>query len=278
MYHRGCVIMLNSGISGTGFGLRSLNSAYGRLGKATEKLSTGLRINRAADDAAGLSIATKLESRIRGNSAARRNIGDGISSARTAGGGLSAIRNDLQRMRELAVQASNGTNSPEQSAALNAEATALQGNIDDVAANTEFNGVNLLDGSAGTQSIVTSDDGSTTDIDYSQDNSSATLTPTVDLSNPAAASASIAEIDAALETVTAQEAELGASENALASMEEAAFQREYAAASAQSRVQDTDVASGMSDFMAASVQAKLAGSMLGVQNNVNSSLINSLFG
>ena len=270
--------MLNSGISGTGFGLRSLNSAYGRLGKATERLATGLRINRAADDAAGLSIATKLESKIRGNSAARRNIGDGISSARTAGGGLSAIRSDLQRMRELAVQASNGTNSPEQSAALNAEATALQGNIDDVASNTEFNGVNLLDGSAGTQSIVTSDDGSTTDIDYSQDNSSATLTPTVDLSTPAAASASITEIDAALEAVTAQEAELGASENALASMEEAAFQREYAAASAQSRVQDTDVASGMSDYMAAQVQAKLAGGMLGVQNNVNSSLINSLFG
>ncbi len=120
---------------------------------AMERLSTGIRINNAKDDAAGLAISTRMTANIRGISAAIRNANDGISLTQTAEGSLSAIGDNLQRIRELAVQSANTGNNSSDRAALNAEATQLIAEIDRVASNSAFNGIKLLDGSFQGQSL-----------------------------------------------------------------------------------------------------------------------------
>jgi flagellin len=120
---------------------------------AMERLSTGIRINNAKDDAAGLAISTRMTANIRGISAAIRNANDGISLTQTAEGSLSAIGDNLQRIRELAVQSANSTNTASDRGALNAEASQLVAEIDRVASNTTFNGIKLLDGTYQNQSL-----------------------------------------------------------------------------------------------------------------------------
>ncbi len=125
---------------------RNLNKSQGALATALQRLSSGLRLNSAKDDAAGIAIATRFTTQIRGLNVAARNANDGISLSQTAEGALDEVVNNLQRIRELAVQSANSTNSATDRKALNAEATALIAEIDRVAQNTNFNGVNLLDG------------------------------------------------------------------------------------------------------------------------------------
>jgi len=125
---------------------RNLNKSQSGLATALQRLSSGLRLNSAKDDAAGIAIATRFTTQIRGLNVASRNASDGISLSQTAEGALDEVVNNLQRIRELAVQSANSTNSSTDRAALNAEATALIAEIDRVAQNTNFNGVNLLDG------------------------------------------------------------------------------------------------------------------------------------
>lgn len=120
---------------------------------AMERLSTGIRINNAKDDAAGLAISTRMTANIRGISAAIRNANDGISLTQTAEGSLTAIGDNLQRIRELAVQSANTGNNASDRSALNAEATQLIAEIDRVASNSAFNGIKLLDGSFQNQSL-----------------------------------------------------------------------------------------------------------------------------
>jgi len=120
---------------------------------AMERLSTGIRINNAKDDAAGLAISTRMTANIRGISAAIRNANDGISLTQTAEGSLTAIGDNLQRIRELAVQSANAGNNASDRSALNAEATQLIAEIDRVASNSAFNGIKLLDGSFQNQSL-----------------------------------------------------------------------------------------------------------------------------
>ena len=126
---------------------RNLNSSQSSLATSLERLSSGLRINSAKDDAAGLAISERMTSQINGLNQATRNANDGISLAQTAEGALSEVGNNLQRIRELAVQASNGTNSQEDRDALQAEVLQLQSEIQRVAEQTSFNGTKLLDGS-----------------------------------------------------------------------------------------------------------------------------------
>ena len=132
---------------------RNLNKSQGTLNTALQRLSSGLRINSAKDDAAGLAISERMTSQIRGLNQAARNANDGISLAQTAEGALGTIGDNLQRIRELAVQSRNATNSVEDRAALDAEAQQLKSEIDRVAGSTNFNGINLLDGSFGTKSF-----------------------------------------------------------------------------------------------------------------------------
>jgi len=126
---------------------RNLSTSQASLTTSMQRLSSGLRINSAKDDAAGLSIGERFTSQIRGNEQATRNANDGISLAQTAEGDLDQVTNNLQRIRELAVQSSNATNSASDRASLNNEATQLIAEIDRVASNSSFNGTKLLDGS-----------------------------------------------------------------------------------------------------------------------------------
>ena len=126
---------------------RNLNSSQSALNTALSRLSSGLRINSAKDDAAGLAISERMTSQIRGLNQAARNANDGISLAQTAEGALGEIGNNLQRIRELAVQSRNATNSTSDRAALQKEVEQLTAEIDRVARDTSFNGTNLLDGS-----------------------------------------------------------------------------------------------------------------------------------
>lgn len=138
---------------------RNLTKSQGGLATALQRLSSGLRLNSAKDDAAGIAIATRFTTQIRGLNVASRNANDGISLAQTAEGALDEVVNNLQRIRELAVQSANSTNSTTDRKALNAEATALISEIDRVAQNTNFNGVKLLNGTFTSQDFQVGADG-----------------------------------------------------------------------------------------------------------------------
>jgi flagellin len=126
---------------------RNLTTSQGELATSLQRLSSGLRINSAKDDAAGLAISERMTTQIRGSNQAVRNANDGVSLAQVAEGALGSLGNSLQRIRELAIQSANATNSASDRAALNVEAQQLKDEIQRVASATTFNGVNLLDGS-----------------------------------------------------------------------------------------------------------------------------------
>jgi flagellin len=126
---------------------RNLNSSQAATNQALERLSSGLRINSAKDDAAGLAISTRFQSQINGLNVAIRNVGDGVSLSQTAEGALGAMTDSLQRIRELALQSANGTNSDADRQALNSETQQLIAEITRAGSQTNFNGLNLLDGS-----------------------------------------------------------------------------------------------------------------------------------
>lgn len=132
---------------------RNLTKSQSMLSTSLQRLSSGLRINSAKDDAAGLAISERFTAQIRGLNQAVRNANDGISLAQTAEGALGEVTNNLQRVRELAVQSSNATNSASDRVAMQAEVTQLLAEVDRVAGQTNFNGVNLLDGSFASQSF-----------------------------------------------------------------------------------------------------------------------------
>jgi flagellin len=142
---------------------RSLNMSQTSLATSLQRLSSGLRINSAKDDAAGLAISDRMSAQIRGINQATRNANDGISLAQTAEGDLDQIGNNLQRMRELAVQAGNATNSASDREALNLEVQSLAAEIDRVAQNSSFNGTKLLDGSFVAQNFQIGANGTTND-------------------------------------------------------------------------------------------------------------------
>lgn len=142
---------------------RNLSASQSSLSTSLQRLSSGLRINSAKDDAAGLSISERFTSQIRGANQAARNANDGISLAQTAEGDLSQVGDSLQRMRELAVQASNGTNSASDRKALDSEFQQLSSEIDRLAQNSNFNGVSLLDGTFQSQSFQIGANATSTD-------------------------------------------------------------------------------------------------------------------
>src|SRR4051812_7605018 len=134
---------------------RQLTTTSTAAAKSMEKLSSGYRINRAADDAAGLAISEKMRGQIGGLAQAQRNAQDGISLVQTAEGALTEVHSMLQRVRDLKVQASNGTLNTDDQAAIVSEVTQLSAEIKDISGKTEFNGIKLLDGTGGTSGKIT---------------------------------------------------------------------------------------------------------------------------
>ncbi len=186
---------------------RNLTVSQSSLATSLERLSSGLRINSAKDDAAGLAIADRMNAQIRGTNVAIRNSNDGISLAQTADGALATVTDALQRMRELAVQAQNGSNGTSDRANLDTEYQQLSSEITRIASQTKFNGNAIIGAAAGTQTFqVGANNGDTLSVTTSQ-----VTTVAGDLTTVANASTALAAIDSKLDTVTTNRAVYGAS-------------------------------------------------------------------
>ena len=233
---------------------KNLNRASDALSTSMQRLSSGLKINSAKDDAAGLQIATRMTSQIRGGNQAIQNANDGISVAQTAEGALQASTDILQRMRELAVKARNGTNGTADQTATNAEFAQMSDEITRISASTNLNGKNLLDGSAGTVTLqVGANTGSANHIDLvlsskfdavnlSVDKGTLALTGTDAATAGSNIDNAITAIDAAIAAIGDTRASLGASQNRLTSTISNLQNINENASAALGRVQDTDFA------------------------------------
>lgn len=277
---------------------RQLMRTEAGLQTAMQRLSSGLRINSAKDDAAGLQIANKMQVQINGMSVAMRNANDGISMAQTAEGAMEEMTTSLQRMRDLAMQASSGTLSDGDRAALNDEFTALRSEIDRIANTTSFNGNTLLDGSAGGNATITVDysgGANNVAIDIADFNvaafgdglsisdtaGAAAAVTAVDLSDDHIAAAgdattAIGEIDEALRFVDAQRAQLGATQNRLTStVNNLANVRENLTAS-RSRVMDADFAKETAKLSSSQVMQQAGTAILAQANAIPQNVLSLL--
>lgn len=197
---------------------RNLNQSQSSLSTSMQRLSSGLRVNSAKDDAAGLAIAERMNTQVRGMNVAIRNANDGISLAQTAEGGMAEISNMLQRMRELAVQSANGTNSEDDRANLDAEFQALNSEIGRIAETTTFNGLSVLNTSASSSGATVNfqvgantASGNTLSISLKEISSVETSGGSAtDIGTVSATTAAITAIDTMIGTVTSARAEFGA--------------------------------------------------------------------
>ncbi len=249
-----------------------INKAAMGLANAMERLSTGKRINSAKDDAAGLAIASRMTSQVRGLTAAIRNSNDGISLAQTAEGAMNEVGNMLQRVRELAVQSANGTNSASDRTAIQSEVTQLVAQIDDIATKTTFNGTALTDGTATALKIQTginSGDAVTMAIGSvkSTDLGTAGLKiSAISLATDTGANAALAAIDAAIDTVNSQRANLGAVQNRFEAGVANLTSTVTNLTEARSRVEDADFSAETTQLAKAQILNQAATAMLAQAN------------
>ncbi|WP_191833275.1 MULTISPECIES: flagellin domain-containing protein [Pseudomonas] len=267
---------------------KNLNRASDALSTSMTRLSSGLKINSAKDDAAGLQIATRMTSQIRGQTMAIKNANDGISIAQTAEGAMQEQTNILQRMRELAVQSRNDNNSKDDRAALNKEFEALSDELTRIAESTQLNGKNLLDGSASTMTFqVGSNSGNMNQISIDLDTSfdaatlnvdKATIAITGGTSDEAEASFKLAitNIDAALQTINTKRADLGAAQNRLTSTINNLQNINENAEAARGRVQDTDFAAETAQLTKQQTLQQASTSVLAQANQLPSAVLKLL--
>jgi flagellin len=252
---------------------RYLLQTEGKLQKSMERLSSGYRINRAADDAAGLAISEKLQAQIKGLDQAQRNAQDAVSLVQTAEGSLDEVHEMLQRVRELAVQFKNGTLSTNDQQAIQSEINQLASEIERIGSTVQFNGVMLLN-SAGTISFqVGANDGEIITV------------PTVSLGAVVSSAAlqlsvtgtsDIAEIDAAIQAISSQRATFGAVQNRLEhTLNELSAYHENMSA-AESRIKDVDMAAQMVEFTKLQVLQQAGTSVLAQANQSSQSVLSLL--
>ncbi len=260
---------------------RQLTGTASKAAKAMEKLSSGYRINRAADDAAGLAISEKMRGQIGGLAQAQRNAQDGVSLVQTAEGALTEVHSMLQRVRDLKVQYSNGTLDDPDKEAIAAEVKQLATEIGKIQSDTEFNGIKLLDGSGGTSGTVTFQVGANTgetidvvtqDITASGTSAGMAAVATVGAAadNAAAATAfdsvTLENLDNAIESMSSLRATFGAVQNRLEHrLNNLATYQENLVAS-ESRIRDVDMASEMVNFTKLSILQQAGTSMLAQAN------------
>lgn len=258
----------------------NLNKSQSSLGTAIERLSSGLRINSAKDDAAGQAIANRMTAQIKGMTQAARNANDGISMAQTAEGSLNEINNNLQRVRELAVQASNGTNSTSDLASLQDEVTARLEEIDRVAGKTDFNGIKLLNGSAGASGVVKiqvgANDQDTIDLDLSGAKADSTTLGVKKINLKSMQSSDLATIDAAIAKVDKARSGLGAVQNRFTSAINNLNNTSNNLSAAQSRIQDADYATEVSNMSRAQILQQAGTSVLSQANQVPQTVLSLL--
>lgn len=264
---------------------RNLSANQADVSKSLEKLSSGLRINRAADDAAGLAISEGLRSQVNGLNVAARNAQDGISVIQTAEGALTEVHSILQRVRDLAVQAGNDSNNADSRTAIQTEVTQLTDELVRIADSTNFNGIDLLkggdalsfqvgaNGDASSQITVSRGDlqdalASITAITYGTGGASSTHAPTAafQFDSAANAAAAVTAIDTAINEVSSQRAGLGAAQNRFESTINSLQVSAENLSAAKSRIVDTDMASEMVKYTASNILQQAGTAMLAQAN------------
>jgi len=247
---------------------RQLNGSSNELETNFERLSSGKRINSAKDDAAGLQITSRLTAQINGLNQATRNANDGISLSQTAEGALDEYTNALQRMRTLAVQAVNGSNSQADRKALDSEFTELETELTRISNDTSFGGEKLLNGSyVGKDFQIGADAGQKIRMSIPTNFSAPTmLSGTALISTAAGASTAILQVDQALSNVTATRADLGAKQNRFSSIIRSNDNTSQNLSASRSRVLDTDYASESASLARSSVLQQASSSMLAQAN------------
>jgi len=250
--------------------LRQLGINNTNTGKNLEKLSSGFRINRAGDDAAGLAISEKMRGQIRGLDMASKNAEDGISMIQTAEGALNETHAMLQRMRELAVQSASDTNTSTDRNELQKEVDALVSEIDRIAQNTEFNTQNLLDETGGTTGAFTLHIGANATqsitVTFADMQAAALTVSGLDISSQTAADAAITTIDSAIQAVSAERANMGAVQNRLEHTINNLGVTSENLTAAESRIRDVDMAKEMMQFTKNNILTQAAQAMLAQAN------------
>jgi flagellin len=259
---------------------RNLSVTQGQMSKSLEKLSSGFRINRAADDAAGLAISEGLRSQVGGLKVAVRNAQDGISVVQTAEGALTEVHSILQRMRDLAVQASNdGALSDADKTKADTEYQALASELDDVANKTSFNGTKLLDGTFSAKNFqVGADAGDQLAVTIG-DMKAATITGGVgDITTAANAQTALGNVDTAIKAVSTERASLGAVQNRLEHKINNLNVAVENLSASESRIRDTDMASEMMSFTRSQILSQAGTAMLAQANSAPQSVLQLLRG
>lgn len=244
---------------------RNLSVTSGQMSKSLEKLSSGFRINRAADDAAGLAISEGLRAQIGGLKVAARNAQDGVSVVQTAEGALTEVHSMLQRMNDLSVQYNNGTQNTESQAALTAEFTALTTEIGRIQTNTKFNGVELFPTGGATATFqVGYDSTDTIDVDLAEvDVTAAVITDST-------------TVQTAITDVSTARADLGALQNRFEhTINNLNVTVENLSAS-ESRIRDTDMASEMVNFTRSQILSQAGTAMLAQANQAPQGVLSLL--
>jgi len=261
---------------------RMLGLTAAAQNKSTEKLSSGYRINRAADDAAGLSISESMRRQIRGLTQASRNAQDGISYAQTAEGALAEVQDMLQRMNELAVQAANQTNTTAQVGYLNDEVKQLSSEIKRIGSETKFNGQTLFASDKTIDVFAAADSGEghikvkTTGL-WSALSAKGISTSGFDASPTSTkAEAYITKVKDALEVISSMRSELGAAQNRLEHTINNLDNVVENTTAAESRVRDTDMASEMVKYSNANILAQAGQAMLAQSNQANQGVLSIL--
>jgi flagellin len=248
---------------------RHLSNTQGSLATSMERLSSGLRVNSAKDDAAGLAIASRMESQVRGQNVAIRNANDAISLAQTAEGGIGKVTDMLQRMRELAVQAANATNTTADRGNLDAEFQALNSEVTRTISSTRFNGLAVIGAGAGTQSFqVGENSGDKVEVITSNFSANGSITgvQATAITTAGAASTAMVAIDTALSTANVERALYGAVQNRfeaiISTLQVAATNN----AAARSRIMDADFAAETANMSRAQILQQAGTAMIAQAN------------
>jgi flagellin len=261
---------------------RNLNNTQSDLSKSLEKLSSGLRINRAADDAAGLAISEGLKSQVGGLTVAARNAQDGISVVQTAEGQLTEVHSILQRVRDLAVQAGSDSNNADSRTAIKTEVDQLTKELTRISGSANFNGINLLDGSNATLTFqvgagsVAANDQIAVDLSGANVATVATAVGTLTFDSAANALTSIAALDTQITSVSTARSNLGAVQNRFESAIRSLNVSKENLSAAKSRITDTDMADEMVKYTRSNILSQAGTAMLAQANQSNQGVLQLL--
>lgn len=256
---------------------RNLTQSGNALGTSLQRLSSGLRINSAKDDAAGLQISNRLTSQINGLNQAQRNANDGISLAQVAEGALNETTNILQRIRTLAIQSANGSNSTADRVTIQAEVTELVSEIDRIAGDTSFGTTNLLSGGFTAVAFqVGAEANQTISVTITNQDSTTLAVNAVTVSSVAGAQAAIASVDAAIGTVDSTRGTLGAFQNRLTSTLNNLSNISENVSSARARIRDADFAAESAALAKNQILQQAGLSILSQANSSSQSVLSLL--